>query len=219
MPVSVRQMRREDIAQVSVIDREAFPTEWPAPNFKNELENRLAHYIVACDAEKTVEKPEVKAPSRKGFAGLISSVSRLFGHDRLSSNEPLAQSEQYIIGYTGFWIMADEAHISTIATQKAYRRQGIGELLLISTIDLATKLKARIITLEVRISNTAAQSLYSRYGFTQVGVRRGYYINNKEDAILMSTDSITSASFRERLNQLKQAHSMKWGNTQYQVRH
>ncbi len=57
MPGYVRPMRREDIAQVSEIDREAFPTEWSPPNFGRELENRLAHYIVACDPEKTVDRP------------------------------------------------------------------------------------------------------------------------------------------------------------------
>ena len=78
-------------------------------------------------------------------------------------------------------------------------------------IDQATKLNARIVTLEVRVSNTAAQNLYSKYGFTQVGVRRGYYTDNKEDAILMSTENLASPAFQACLEQLKQAHSRNWG--------
>ncbi len=215
----VRPMRREDIDQVSEIDREAFPTEWAPPNFRRELENRLAHYIVACEPKKPVDRPEVEISPKKGFAGLVSRVKGLFSHNRLFSEELLAASEQYIVGFAGFWIMADEAHITSIAAQKVRRQQGIGELLLISIIEQATKLNARIVTLEVRVSNTTAQRLYSKYGFTQVGVRRGYYTDNKEDAILMSTDGITSALFQARLEQLKQAYAVKWGTARYQGKH
>jgi ribosomal-protein-alanine N-acetyltransferase len=164
-----------------------------------------------------VEEPEVKAPPEKGFLGLITRVRRLFTHDHFFSNELPPSNRHYIIGFAGFWVTADEAHITNIAVREPYRCQGIGERLLISVIDLATKLNARIITLEVRASNTAAQKLYYKYGFIQVGVRRGYYIDDREDGILMSTENITSASFQAQLQQLKQAHSRKWGIAQYQI--
>jgi ribosomal-protein-alanine N-acetyltransferase len=66
-------------------------------------------------------------------------------------------------------------------------------------------------TLEVRASNTTAQNLYRKYGFNHVGVRTGYYIDDKEDAIIMTTENISSAAFQAHLNQLKQAHTSKWG--------
>ncbi|GAG93995.1 unnamed protein product, partial [marine sediment metagenome] len=62
-------MRREDIAQVTEIDREAFPTLWPPVNYERELENRLAHYIVACDEEERVEESEVEASLEKDPPG------------------------------------------------------------------------------------------------------------------------------------------------------
>ena len=217
LPYYVRLMSKEDIAQVDGIDREAFPTQWPAANYRHELQNRLAHYIVACDEERMVEKSEVKTSPEKGFLGLASRVRQLFNHNRFFSNELPPSGTEYIVGFTGFWIMADEAHVTNIAVRELHRRQGIGELLLISSIDLATELNARIITLEVRASNTAAQNLYHKYGFTQTGVRRGYYTDNKEDAVLMSTENITSASFQTHLRQLKQAHSRKWGIALYQI--
>ena len=213
----MRLMRREDIAQVSDIDREAFPTLWPPANYHRELQNRLAHYIVACDEEKTVDEPEVKPPPEKSFSRLISQVRQLFNHDRFFANEPPPSGKEYIAGFVGFWIMAGEAHITNIAVRVLYRRQGIGELLLISAIDKATELNAHIITLEVRASNTPAQSLYQKCGFTQVGLRRGYYSDNKEDGILMSTENIISAQFQAYLNQLKQTHSKRWGIALYQV--
>jgi len=211
MPYYVRLMRREDIAQVTEIDREAFPSLWPPVNYRHELENRLAHYIVACDEGKTVEEAEVKAIPQEGFSGLASRVRRLFNPDRFFGSEVPASGREYVVGFAGFWIMADEAHIISIAVRETFRCQGIGELLLISVIDLATELNACIITLEVRVSNTVALSLYRKYDFTQVGVRRGYYTDNGEDAVLMTANNITSASFQARLQQLKQAHSRKWG--------
>ena len=217
MPCYVRLMRREDIAQVTEIDREAFPTLWPPANYQHELQNRLAHYIVACDEERTVEEPEVEASPEKGFPSLVSRVRQLFNHNRFFNNKLLQSGREYIIAFAGFWIMADEAHITNIAVRVRHHRQGIGELLLISIIDLATELKARIITLEVRASNTAAQSLYHKYGFTPVGLRHGYYSDNKEDAVLMSVENITSASFQAQLQQLKRAHSRRRGIALYQV--
>jgi len=126
---------------------------------------------------------------------------------------------QYIVGLTGFWIIAGEAHIINIAVRQPYRRQGIGELLLISLIDLAIEKDAQLITLEVRASNNAAQSLYYKYGFNIKGIRRGYYSDNREDAVIMTVEEIYSASFQERLNILKQAHSKKWGIALYQIVH
>ena len=199
MPYYVRMMRREDIAQIAEIDREAFPTQWPPANYRRELENRLAHYIVACDESK---KAKVEAAPEKDFSGLAAKVRRLLNHNRFfrfSGNEVPPSSKEYIVGFAGIWIMVDEAHITNIAMRELYRRRGVGELLLISIIDLATELNARFITLEVRASNTAAQSLYHKHGFTRVNLRRGYYTDNGEDAILMTTENITSAPFQAQL--------------------
>ena len=213
----VRLMHKRDIAQVTEIDREAFPTLWPPANYGRELQNRLGRYIVAYDEEETVEEPKVEASLEKGISGLASKVRRLFNHNRFLSNEPPSSGRQYIKGFAGLWIMADEAHITNIAVRGIHRRQGIGELLLILVIALVMELNARIITLEVRASNTAAQNLYHKYGFAQVGLRRGYYTDNGEDAVIMSTENITSAPFQAQLQRLKQAHCKRWGIPLYQI--
>jgi ribosomal-protein-alanine N-acetyltransferase len=204
-------MTKEDISQVNQIDHEAFPTLWPPPNYRRELANRIAHYIVVGDDEKKVRETEIKATPVKGFSSLGYRLRRLFGHDHSSANELTTSERQYIFGFAGLWIMAGEAHIINIAVREQYRRQGIGELLLISLIDLAIELGAHLVTLEVRASNTTAQSLYAKYGFNEVGVRRGYYTDNREDGVLMSLENITSAPVKAKLQQLKQAHSRKWG--------
>jgi len=202
---------------VAEIDREAFPTQWPPASYQHELQNRLAHYIVACNEEKTVEEPKVKPSPQRSFFGLGSRIRQLFDPDHSFDNELSPSGRQYISGFAGFWIMADEAHITNIAVRELHQQQGIGELLLISIIDLATELNARMITLEVRASNIAAQSLYQKYGFIQVGLRHGYYTDNKEDAVLMSAENIGLASFQAYLNRLKEAHSRKCGIALYQI--
>ncbi|MFC1954985.1 ribosomal protein S18-alanine N-acetyltransferase [Chloroflexota bacterium] len=217
MPYSIRLMHRDDLSQVTGIDQEAFSTQWPPTNYKNELQNQLAHYIVACDETKTIAKPPAKVRPDRGLYGLIFKIRRWLGHNCLSGKEPNLAKRQYIVGFAGIWVMADEAHITNIAVRKSYQRRGLGELLLISLSDLAKELKADIITLEVRASNVAAQNLYYKYAFTEVGTRYGYYNDNREDGLIMSTESIASASFQAQLNQLKQTHRKKWGTVNRQL--
>ena len=198
-------MRKGDIPQVDEIDREAFPTQWPPPNYRHELELQLAHYFVALDETKTTletAKPENILDS------IISPLKRLFQHERTSTKSP-SSTRQYIVGFAGIWVMADEAHITNVAVRRQYQRRGIGELLLISLIDLTNQLNASFMTLEVRSSNTTAQHLYAKYAFKQVGTRPGYYLDNREDGVLMSTESITSTSFQEHFQRLKQVYFKK----------
>jgi ribosomal-protein-alanine N-acetyltransferase len=110
-----------------------------------------------------------------------------------------------ILGYAGFWLMVDEAHISTIAVRPDWRGLGLGELLLAAMLERATGLEADRATLEVRVSNITAQNLYHKYGFRRAGLRRRYYRDNDEDALIMSTERLTSASFQGQFQQLKRA--------------
>lgn len=208
MTYSIRPMCQEDVARVTEVDREAFPTQLPPPNYRQELGNQLARYIVACDETKTA--PEVKPG--KGLSRLASGIKRWFNSENSPGNESPPTDKPYIVGFAGIWVLVDEAHITNIAVCRQYQRRGIGELLLISTIDLAKELKASIMTLEVRASNITAQDLYRKYGFVQVGVRRGYYLDNREDGVLMSTESITSATFQARLKHLREDLARKWGS-------
>ena len=201
-------MAKEDIRQVADIDREAFSTQWPTPSYKHELENRLAHYIVASSEVETVGEPGAKAAPQKGFSALAFRLRQVFSHNHSGESLP---RRQLIFGFAGFWFMADEAHITSIAVREKHRRRGIGELLLIPLIELAAELKAAMVTLEVRASNYAAQQLYSKYGFVQVGIRRGYYTDNGEDAILMTLEGITSPSVQDNLERLKRNHAQKRG--------
>lgn len=107
--------------------------------------------------------------------------------------------DERIIGYCGTWLVIDEAHLLSIAVKEGYRGMSIGELLLISALEDVISRSAKTMFLEVRISNTPARSLYKKYGFTRLGVRRAYYSDNNEDAVVMAVNDINSSSFRNNL--------------------
>jgi ribosomal-protein-alanine N-acetyltransferase len=91
-----------------------------------------------------------------------------------------------IIGMTGFCMMAGEAHIVNMVVREAYRRRGVGELLLKQLIRMALEKGAITITLEVRKSNIEAQKFYKSFGFKKKGIRYNYYNDNREDAVIMT---------------------------------
>lgn len=91
-----------------------------------------------------------------------------------------------ILAYGGYWLMGEEAHIVTIASHPSFRRQGLGEKLLLYMIHDAQANGAAEITLEVRVSNRGAQEMYAKWGFVEVGRRPRYYRDNDEDALLMT---------------------------------
>ena len=110
-----------------------------------------------------------------------------------------------IVAYGGMWLMVDEAHITTFAVHPAWRRQLIGERLLLAFFDLARDRHAREVTLEVRLSNLAARRLYEKYGFRPVGLRPRYYSDNNEDALIMTTDAFGEPAFEQRIARLRVA--------------
>jgi ribosomal-protein-alanine N-acetyltransferase len=209
---TIRNMNEADIPQVLAIDLDAFPTQWPHPtmnSYHHELRNKLAHYVVLYrrkqDTVRVTAKPETRLKE------VISYIKGLFDHDRFFGPDKSASNEK-LVGMAGIWMMVDEAHIVTIAVRKSHMRLGLGEQLLIALIEMARQLNAKIVTLEVRVSNTVAQTLYAKYGFVTAGTRRKYYSDNGEDALIMSTDNIASPAYEEMLLNLKDEHRKRWDN-------
>jgi [ribosomal protein S18]-alanine N-acetyltransferase len=104
-----------------------------------------------------------------------------------------------LLGYAGFWLLVDEAHISTIAMRSGWRGHGLGEWLLLGLLQKAIEVQAVEATLEVRVSNIAAQGLYRKLGFEVVGRRKRYYSDNGEDALLMTLSSLQDRRIRAAL--------------------
>ena len=203
MTFSVRRMHAGDLEQVQDIDKEAFPSQWPTPNYRQELTNKLAYYIVLCDNERHVDVP----PSAPVFKqpSLLDRILPWRKVNGITATDKGEITSQYIAGFSGIWMLVDEAHVTNIAVRQEYQGRGLGEFLLLSTFDLAAELNATLLTLEVRISNTVAQRLYAKYGFETKGVRKGYYLDNREDALIMTTEDITTQDFHEKLKKRRRA--------------
>lgn len=107
-----------------------------------------------------------------------------------------------VAGYGGIMSYGDEAHVTTIAVDPVHHRKKIGTRLLFELIQDAIRMGARAVSLEVRVSNWGAQRLYSRFGFRPVGVRKGYYQETGEDALIMWTDDIHRQDYRRQLEHI-----------------
>jgi ribosomal-protein-alanine N-acetyltransferase len=121
------------------------------------------------------------------------------------ANYLVARADGEIVGYGGMWLMVDEAHITTFAVHPAWRRQRIGERLLLAFLDLALARQAHEATLEVRLSNLPARRLYEKYGFRPVGLRPRYYSDDNEDALIMTTEPLADPAMQARLARLRAA--------------
>jgi ribosomal-protein-alanine N-acetyltransferase len=193
----IRPMTLADIPQVVEVERESFPTTWPQTAYRRELASRFARYIVLIDSSTPLERASQPAPRRS-----FLSVFR-------RSEPPPATSER-IVGYVGMWLMVDQAHIVAIAVRERYRRQGLGELLLVQAVQTALDAGVDSVTLEVRRSNTSAQALYDKYRFLKVAVRARYYSDNHEDAIIMTTPPIQDGTYLEHFARLKDVYQTRW---------
>ena len=134
---------QEDLlAQLQVIEEEAYPEPWTTGMFREEIRNINSYFFLAYDQE-------------------------------------------ILVGYSGFWLLVDDAHITTVTTRHDLRGQGYGLEQMVHLINKATQLDAHRMALEVRPSNTAARKLYANLGFSEIGLRRGYYTKTKEDALVL----------------------------------
>ncbi|MCS7088589.1 MAG: ribosomal protein S18-alanine N-acetyltransferase [Thermoflexales bacterium] len=104
-----------------------------------------------------------------------------------------------VVGYGVMWMQVDEAHIANLAVHPQHRRRGIGRGLLRALLLEAQQRRAALVTLEVRVSNIAAQRLYAAHGFEVVGYRKAYYTNNREDALIMTVTTFSTPEYRAQL--------------------
>ena len=117
-----------------------------------------------------------------------------------------------IIGFAGMWLAFDEAHVTTIGVDPPHRGLGLGELLLLCMFDEAAARGANWLTLEVRVTNAAAQALYRKYGFTEHGTRKRYYSDNNEDALIMWSPPLGEPEYRAEVESRRDACAPPWSS-------
>lgn len=205
-------MRKSDIAQVQSVEKRVFPTLFPPTSFRRELGNGAMRYWVA---EKLAVPQSQDVPSSMSAGrSARGEVRRMLGRvaSAWSALRDDDGTQSSIVGFVGTWYAPGQAHIVSIGVCDGYRRRGVGEILLLAAVEHAMEQQSDTITLEVRKSNASARLLYEKYGFVERGIRRAYYSDNREDAIIMTTDSIQTAEYTQRLTALKRAHRERWGS-------
>jgi ribosomal-protein-alanine N-acetyltransferase len=212
-PVALRPLEEGDVAQAAEIERDAFPTLFPPTSFRRALKNKRARYLVAGLNNSPAEETGPRSPTGANGNRGQPLISKLMGGARSIWSRPRGWSpgQQLLAGFVGTWYMVDEAHIVSVGVRTEYRGQGIGELLLIGAIAQAIDMGMTSTTLEVRVSNQIAKSLYRKYGFTERGLRKGYYSDDREDAAIMTAESVDLLPYRERFRRLAEAHRARWG--------
>lgn len=191
--VVVTTMSLDDIPAVMAIERASFPRPWPERAYRYELtENPEAYFVVA----RAYEVEATPAAPRSHWQRLAQRLG-------LQGRAPAQRALHTVVGFAGMWMHVDEAHIATIATHPGWRRRGVGERILVNLLREAQRRRAEIVTLEVRVSNVAAQHLYRKYGFEEVGRRKAYYQDNREDALLMTIVHFNTPEYRAQLDALE----------------
>jgi ribosomal-protein-alanine N-acetyltransferase len=216
MPFAVRPLKEADVHQSAEIERDAFPTLFPPTPFRRELKNRNLSFLVAWRRERVPANVQDSGPPgrRVGLAGQRLVGALLRNSRDVIGGSPTARGEQLIGGFVGVLYMVDEAHIISVGVRSAFRRLGVGELLVIGAIEQAIARGSCVVTLEVRPSNSVAINLYHKYGFTKRGRRKAYYADNREDAIIMTTDPIQHPDYRDFFEGLEQEHRRRWGHAE-----
>jgi ribosomal-protein-alanine N-acetyltransferase len=188
----IRPMQLSDLDAIMEIEPQSFGTHhWTRENFLRELDNGIATYLVLENVyARGSQNGSIQGASERS-AGVDSSINE--DAERACNAEVRRTG---CLGYIGVWIVIDEMHIVTLAVDPSHRRQGIAEALLLSVLDLALKNNIRGVTLEVRLSNLAAQNLYRKYSFQRQGLRPNYYEDNKEAALLLWTEDLSTEKFR-----------------------
>ena len=222
MDVAIRRMTTEDIDQVIEIEREAFAPLFMGASLKRDVSNKYARYLVAfqpeaADAEPVqfpVELPQTPAGAVDDslWGRMVRGVRGMVGRQNAADSQA-----PDIAGYVGLWFQGNETHITEIAVREELRGNGIGELLLIGSVRVALEHGSTVLTLEARVSNFIAQRLYEKYGFKEVGIRKNYYSDNREDAVIMTTSPIHTVEYREKFRQLQEAYLDRWGEMKIEI--
>ncbi|MDE2817501.1 MAG: ribosomal protein S18-alanine N-acetyltransferase [Chloroflexota bacterium] len=216
MKLRIEPMELEDVGEVRSIEEACFTLPWPRNAYRREIvENKLARYLVIRDVDAVSDAAtDVRVTTTNQMRPRPFPLSLLPSVNR-ESEDQWRYGKPTLVAYGGLWLMVDEAHITTIASRPDVRGQYVGELMLTALIDVAIGLAARWVTLEVRVSNSLARSLYKKYSFRSTGIRPRYYSDNHEDALVMWSEDVNVAGFQKmfqkRIASLRHRHS--WTTT------
>ncbi len=189
--LELHPLTADRLSAVVALDELCFGGLWTRSGYERELESPNSQLLVLEAA---------KGYRVSGFSGQSSEVLTQNSVNADSQTAPTAQNT--LIGLGCFWSILEEAHITILAVHPDYQRQGLGQLLLYAMLRDARRRQLEWATLEVKPSNQAALSVYQKFGFTEVGRRRGYYKDTGEDALILWRSGLQTLEFEETLAEI-----------------
>jgi len=187
----LRDMTDEDLSAVRRVESAAYPDAWSRRTFEHELRNAFARYLVAI--EEGGDGSGAQTAQRRGWRRWL-----------------LGRGGPPLVGFVGVWFMEDQLHIATIAVDPGREGKGFGARLLLECFALAYEAELATIALEVRESNARARALYERFGLTVAGRLKGYYTDDGEDAMVMTSSGLAEPSTRARVATLRRQHRARY---------
>lgn len=187
--LEIKPLTPDQLPQVLALDHLCFGGLWTQSGYQREIESPNSALLVL-EASSAVSSQN-------------SQNSQSFSSD---VTVPLDScNAAAIIGIGCVWFVLEEAHVTILGIDPHYRQQGLGTLMLMTLLDVAVQRGSAWATLEVRQSNSIAQALYERIGFTVVGQRKHYYPDTQENALILWHRGLQESSFAENLAHREQA--------------
>ena len=214
-------MTQDDVPEVSRVEKRCFANPWPASAYRRELQNPAQNYYVVLREIPAGSAADPEPDTRLSGPGLAERQTSprrpvprrsLLPIGRGRQPDGNGREQSSTIGFAGMWLAFDEAHVTTIGVDPSHRGLGLGELLLLCMFDEAVERGANWLTLEVRVTNAAAQALYRKYGFTAHGTRKRYYSDNNEDALIMWSPALGEPRFRAEVESRREALARRLGD-------
>lgn len=175
MNIELKPLTAELLPAIVELDRLCLGGLWSLDGYQRELESPNSDLLVLQKVQGRGQKAE-------------------------GNEQPESTLLPSLLGFACLWSIADEAHITILAVHPDYRRQGLGQALLVAMLQSAWSRELKWVTLEVRASNQAAIALYQRFGFQEAGRRKRYYQDNGEDALILWRSGLQNPDFSQTLN-------------------
>ena len=206
--LELKPLKAEQLPAVIELDRLCFGGHWTLDGYRRELESSSSHFLTVCLKSASVDCPSHSnynhdTPNNSHSGQLTAQQSNALNSSGVATQTE-AEIPSQLIGLGCFWSILEEAHITLLAVHPEYQNQGLGKLLFYGLLYLAHQQGLERATLEVRVSNQTALSLYKKFGFQEVGKRRRYYQDTGEDALILWRNHLATAEFNKILMEWQQ---------------
>jgi ribosomal-protein-alanine N-acetyltransferase len=201
--LELKPLTAEQLTAVVELDNLCFGGHWTIEGYRRELASPNSHFLTLCLPEADADF-ELATGLQCQKAQFLDSELRHPAEQEKNMESQNPTSHQRLIGLGCFWSILEEAHITLLAVHPAYQGLGLGQLLFYALLKLARIQGMERATLEVRVSNQVALSLYQKFGFQEAGRRRRYYQDTGEDALILWRGGLQNPKFDKKLGEWNQ---------------